>query len=595
MSFLGGAVFTVIGAVYLTFLLGWAGQAVWVQAAYRPVEARVLQRHWSEEHRRVKGPPFYRVEALLAYTVDGQDFQAWVEWPKETREKTGPRAAEVLDQVHVGQETTCYSSFLHPQKALQDRGRLDLWFLVTLPLPLLFLLGGIRVMAASWSRTFPRGLPTEAGELLRRLPPRFYRDAAGALLCAAVAVGAFVTLGPDLLGWSCLLLPAGVLGFLWLAVRAVRSGTVALPSPEKRATGRPAERTSPESTLPGTDRGKWLAVRLRGSLLQCDTLLVIPACCFFGMILLMMLVARAGRDGQIATGLRWAVNLGLLAAAGGTVVLTLRTMRWLRRLVVEVPSHPLRAGERSEVAVHHPDDVALAAVCLKLLCVEQAGTGKSERRATVSEQSIPLDSPAGPGVPRRGWLQLPGGPASFALGDYRVCWRLEAKLGRWLRWKVCWPVEVRPTPRAEQPVAGRAAPGRMRLDDEVVTLWIDGDRPAFAARATLSGGFSVRPREAAGKLRTVELSVLSSTGAGESAALDVCHYEEHGAAGGDRPLCAARQFHTVLPEGPLSYSGQVFQVRWAVRLRLRYAEGDEVVRELPFLLLPASGVEVPAG
>jgi hypothetical protein len=106
----------------------------------------------------------------------------------------------------------------------------------------------------------------------------------------------------------------------------------------------------------------------------------------------------------------------------------------------------------------------------------------------------------------------------------------------------------------------------------------------------------VRPREAAGILRSVELSVLSSTSPAESAALDVCHYEEHAAVGDDdRLLYAARQFQAVLPEGPPSYSGQVFQVRWAVRLRLRYAEGDEVVRELPFLLLPAAGASAPAG
>jgi hypothetical protein len=360
-------------------------------------------------------------------------------------------------------------------------------------------------MAASWRKTFPRGLRTQAAELLRRLPPRFYRDASGALLCGAVAVGAFVSMGPDLLGWSCLLLPAAIIGFLWMAGRAVRFGTVALPSPEKRATGRPAERTIPESTPLPADRGEWLAVRLRGSLLQCDTLLVFPACCLFGTLFLMLLVARTGQDGQpLVVGIRWAVNLGLLAVAGGTVLFTVRTMRWLRRFALEVPSHPLRTGERSEVAVHHPDDQALAAVCLKLLCVEQGGTGKSERRATLVERSIALESPIAPGGPRRGCLELPGGPASLPLGDYRVCWRLEAKLGRWLRWKVCWPVEVRRNTRGEQSVAAGASPGRMRLEDEVVTLWIDGDRPAFVPQAALSGGFSVRPREAAGELCSVD-------------------------------------------------------------------------------------------
>jgi hypothetical protein len=45
-----------------------------------------------------------------------------------------------------------------------------------------------------------------------------------------------------------------------------------------------------------------------------------------------------------------------------------------------------------------------------------------------------------------------------------------------------------------------------------------------------------------------------------------------------------------LPDGPLSYDGQVVKIRWAVRLRLRYPDGEERLRELRFRLVPGGVV-----
>ena len=54
-----------------------------------------------------------------------------------------------------------------------------------------------------------------------------------------------------------------------------------------------------------------------------------------------------------------------------------------------------------------------------------------------------------------------------------------------------------------------------------------------------------------------------------------------------RKLAGATSPRYVLPDGPPSYEGPIVKVRWRVRLRLRYADGGEVLDERPFSLGPA--------
>ncbi len=44
------------------------------------------------------------------------------------------------------------------------------------------------------------------------------------------------------------------------------------------------------------------------------------------------------------------------------------------------------------------------------------------------------------------------------------------------------------------------------------------------------------------------------------------------------------RFSTVLPKSPLSYSGVLIKLHWAVRVRLYLADGRETVEDLPFRL-----------
>jgi hypothetical protein len=94
----------------------------------------------------------------------------------------------------------------------------------------------------------------------------------------------------------------------------------------------------------------------------------------------------------------------------------------------------------------------------------------------------------------------------------------------------------------------------------------------------------------------VELSVLWHADARGGADLGVCHYEEHGAVDGDDlALYARRHYRARLPDGPPSYDGKVVRIQWAVRLRLRYVNGTEVLRELPLRLVDAGAEDTPAG
>jgi hypothetical protein len=284
--------------------------------------------------------------------------------------------------------------------------------------------------------------------------------------------------------------------------------------------------------------------------------------------------------------------LVLAVVAIGSVLLIgvgWRAWRHVSKLTVEVSAHPLRAGNRYELSLSHPDPVSLAGLRMELVRGEQGGRGKGSKDATPERQPIPLEPPSGKGDVRTGWLEMPpGAPMSFALEQHEVRWSLKIRLGGYLHWGADCPVTVAPSGAGLGSASGRAR----RLKEEALALWIDGTRSSFRAGDTLTGGYTVHAQEPAGALRTAELSVLWHTGPPRFIELGVCHYEEHAAVDGDDlPLYAPRHYHVRLPDGPPSYDGKVVQVRWVVRLRLRYVSGAEVVRELPFHFVPADAAE----
>jgi hypothetical protein len=151
-----GVVLTAIGVGYLVFVLAFFRSELWVQLAYRPVEADVVDRRWGEVHsdRGIS----HRLEALLTYNVAGRDYRTWVAWPRTTRQQIGPAAEAVFSQVQPGQRVTCYHDPFDPATAVSARA-MDLWgwdvtiaSLVPVLLSAVFSLVGVGFLATAWRR-----------------------------------------------------------------------------------------------------------------------------------------------------------------------------------------------------------------------------------------------------------------------------------------------------------------------------------------------------------------------------------------------------------------------------------------------------------
>jgi hypothetical protein len=359
-------------------------------------------------------------------------------------------------------------------------------------------------------------------------------------------------------------------------------------------------------------QGEWLPVRLRASPYK-DNLLPLLGFLYLVFFVFIGLSASLRR-------MKDASAFAFVAGAGAAAVIVYACWRQVRRVskvVVEVSDHPLRAGECHEIIVCHSDLAALPDVRLKLVAVEQSGEGKHSETRTVLREPILLTPLAEPGSAWTGQVEVPPTAVSFVLRRHRVTWRLEVRLARWSPWVAHYPVEIGgPAAAGDLPAPDDGLP-RTRMDVDDLSLWIHGDTAVFLPGDVLTGGFQVHAHGRAGRLGRVELSVLweagTSRGSGRRAGrrqprpavsatwqpqrqfmeLGICFFEEYEAAGDDdSALYAPRQFRTVLPDGPPSFGGQVFQVGWAVRLRLRYRDGDEITRDLPFVLAPDGEAEV---
>lgn len=600
MPFAAAALFSLIGAsVVVGVLFAWVGPALWVQLAYRPAAATVTEKRLSDES--AKGGSFHRLEVFLKYRVGYQDYGGWVRLPKTSRKATGPDADAVLSQLAVGDEVTCYHDPISPDAGVVlDNCRFEWPMLLAVLFPLLFLVIGVGGMIGSYRKTFPRGPRAAAADLLRRVPRRFYPAAGGVLLVVGTLV-LVLRYSAAFGGWTCPLLLAGIGLVVLLARRAARFGAVALPSPEQQAAASleanraRAPGTSVPPAIPATaesvevDRGAQLPVRLKPDWARSSGCSIAIGVAYLMLLVVCIPLALASRlvnrfpaplQAQSKVAL---VLLSLLGLVAALFVIGRRVTRYFGALAVELSGHPLRAGQTYRVAVHHPRPDLAERVRLELVCEEEATQGKSTKRHVAFRQPVDLDKVPGQDEARAGQLEVPAGaPASFKLDHHQVAWRLEARVGRGRLWRTMYPVTVEAAGGAGRPVP--AAPGPLRLDEGVVSLWVDGDSSVFQPGDVLSGGYAVKPSDD-GPLRTAEVSVLWTTEPSGPTEIGVCHYEDLEAVSeNDLRLYQRRTFQARLPAGPLSYAGQAVEVRWLVRLRLRYVNGEERVRELLFRL-----------
>lgn len=134
------------------------------------------------------------------------------------------------------------------------------------------------------------------------------------------------------------------------------------------------------------------------------------------------------------------------------------------------------------------------------------------------------------------------------------------------------------------------------MNEGSVRLLLDGNRRVYQPGETLAGEYRLESLKAV-EPAAVELSVLWHTEGQGDEDLAV-HYFERLAAG-EQPgvdLRRPRRFSTRLPLSPLSYQGEIVQIRWCVRVRFFMARGRELLAETPFQLglLPTRRVPKPA-
>lgn len=122
------------------------------------------------------------------------------------------------------------------------------------------------------------------------------------------------------------------------------------------------------------------------------------------------------------------------------------------------------------------------------------------------------------------------------------------------------------------------------MNEGSVRLLLDGNRRVYQPGEALAGEYrldSLKTVEPA----AVELSVLWHTEGQGDEDLAVHYFERLSA--GEQPgvdLRRPRRFSTRLPLSPLSYQGEIVQIRWCVRVRFFLARGKELFAEAPFQL-----------
>lgn len=130
--------------------------------------------------------------------------------------------------------------------------------------------------------------------------------------------------------------------------------------------------------------------------------------------------------------------------------------------------------------------------------------------------------------------------------------------------------------------------------EPLISLTIRNRKAWFAPGDELDCEFQI-DRIGPQAILAVEASVLWSTSGKGDVDMGVQYFERRVAE--DVPEGDLRELHrfqTILPNGPLSYDGELVKIRWCVRVRVFPIKGKETSFDLPFQLgnLPAPSTVV---
>jgi hypothetical protein len=123
----------------------------------------------------------------------------------------------------------------------------------------------------------------------------------------------------------------------------------------------------------------------------------------------------------------------------------------------------------------------------------------------------------------------------------------------------------------------------MKAEPAVIIRW-DDDRHVYRPGETLSGQYWTTSIDRS-EVKAIEVSVLWHTEGKGDEDMAVHEFWRWDADEG-HPIDPTRpeRFGATLPNSPLSYEGQIVNVRWCVRVRVFMGRGKDVVGEKAFQL-----------
>jgi hypothetical protein len=124
----------------------------------------------------------------------------------------------------------------------------------------------------------------------------------------------------------------------------------------------------------------------------------------------------------------------------------------------------------------------------------------------------------------------------------------------------------------------------MILMEPLISLCLVGQKRSYSAGDELVAEYQF-DAVLADEIAAVEASVLWYTEGKGDEDLGVHFFERRVPSDADQgDLRTLRRFTSQLPSSPLSYTGQLFSIRWCVRVRLFLRRGRELLQEVPFVL-----------
>ncbi len=131
----------------------------------------------------------------------------------------------------------------------------------------------------------------------------------------------------------------------------------------------------------------------------------------------------------------------------------------------------------------------------------------------------------------------------------------------------------------------------MILMEPLISLCLVGQKRVYSAGDELVAEYQF-DAVSVDEIQSVEASVLWYTEGKGDEDLGVHFFERRVPADADQgDLRTLRRFTSRLPSSPLSYSGEIFSIRWCVRVRLFLRRGRELAQETQFVLGAVPGVE----